>query len=267
MWFGNSQHTVYQLASFHVRLRLGKEEARQMRVKVRFFRSLCPEGLWWDFSSKIVPLNFPELGFGTFCCRPRGNGKQDCWKSRFCMGCPITVTPALGDKSPLLVWDQKANCSLQRRASPLNLIPASTVWVSFSPSINTCENVERRFCIYLSMNSTHRQNQVLLSLPLWCILTANIPATGKQPFPSILIWEWSDIHHGELLILKLVQWLSRRCPDSFLLQRCRSSVSAPYSWRSVLHTSWCLKERTKLQTRVAKVKMQSSVLSPKPGMA
>lgn len=109
------------------------------------------------------------------------------------------------------------------------------------------------------MNSTHRQNQALLSLPLWCILTAHIPATGKRPFPSILGWKWSDflMHHRELLILKLVQWLSGRCPRSFLLLRCRSSVSFPYDWRSVLHKSWCLKEKTMLQAGVGKVKMQS----------
>lgn len=46
MWFGNFKHSVYQLLSFHVRLRLGKEETQQIRVKVWHFRILCPVGLW-----------------------------------------------------------------------------------------------------------------------------------------------------------------------------------------------------------------------------
>lgn len=111
MWFGNFQHTVYQLASFHVQLRLGKEEARQkqMRVKVWCFRSLCPERLWWDFSSKTVPLNPPESGFGNFGCRARGNGKQDCCKGRFHMKCPITCCS----------WRQVSPVGVKQRSKPL----------------------------------------------------------------------------------------------------------------------------------------------------
>lgn len=215
MWFGNFQHT-FQLASFHVQLKLGKEEAWQMRVKVQYFRSLCPEGLWWDFSSKIVPLNPPESGFGTSCCRPRGNGKQDCCKSRFHMKYSITVTSALGDRCLLSCWCE----TFHKQTAPSNdithlYISSLRLVISFFPSTSICENVEKPFCIYLSMNSTHRQNQALLSLPLWCILIA----TGKQPFPSILSWEWSDflMHHGELHILKLVQWFVRKVPTQFSL--------------------------------------------------
>ena len=105
MWFGNFKHNVYQLASFHVQLRLGKEEAQQTSVKVRRFRSLCPVGLWSGFISIIVPLNPPKSGAGTSCCSPRGDGKRDGHKSSFAMKRRIPKHRHLcfGGKSLLLV--------------------------------------------------------------------------------------------------------------------------------------------------------------------
>lgn len=47
-----------------------------MRVKVQCLRSLCAEGLWWDFSGKIVPLNPPESGLRLPAAGPEGMGSK-----------------------------------------------------------------------------------------------------------------------------------------------------------------------------------------------
>lgn len=257
MWFGNFQHTVYQLASFHVRLRLGKEEAWQMRAKVWCFRSLCARGCGGTSAAKLFLWTLQSQGLGLPASGPEGMESKTAARVDFAWNAQ--------SQSPLLL-EISVSCwceTSKKQTTPSNYmlhlqISSLPPVVSFFPSTNICENVEKHFCIDLSIYSTHRQNEALLSLPLWHILTARIPATGKQPFPSILRREWSDflMHDGQLLILKLVQWLSGRCPHSFLLLRCRSLVSFPYGWRSVLHKSWCLKERTILQAGVGKVKMQ-----------
>lgn len=142
MWFGNFKHNVYQLASFHVQLRLGKEEAQQMRVKVRCFRRLCPVGLWWGFISKTVPLNPPKLGVGTSCCSPRGNGKRDCCKSSFAM------KHRMPNHSHLCSWRQVSPIGVRRSRS--KLLPPRTCFIfrsyfppssPFFSSINICKNV------------------------------------------------------------------------------------------------------------------------------
>lgn len=125
MWFGNFKHNVYQVATFHVRLRLGKEEVQQMRVKVWCFRSLCPVGLWWSFISQIVSLNPPKLGVGNSCCSPAGNGKHWCWKRSFAMKRRMPSYHShlcLWRQVSPIGWDlQGANCSIHRHALSLDL--------------------------------------------------------------------------------------------------------------------------------------------------
>lgn len=123
MWFGNFKHNVYQLASFCVWLRLGKEETQQMRVKVWRFRSLCPVGLYQQNGS----LNTPKSGVRTFCCSPRRRGKWDCGKSSFAM------KRGMPNHSHLCSWRQVSPVGV--RPSRSKLLPPQTHFIvgSFFP--------------------------------------------------------------------------------------------------------------------------------------